>query len=455
MKLYEGFTPIHSLSALPPSTSLLVAFSGGADSSVLLRLALNYAQDTGAAVYAAHLNHMIRGAEAERDEEFCKSVCDSLGVRLFTKRVDVPALAAERSLSIETAAREARYEFFDSLMEKYSIPLLLTAHNANDNLETQIFNMIRGCGLRGMCGIPVSRRCKHGQVLRPILGMSRAQILEYCRKNSIAYVTDSTNTDTDYTRNKIRAEIIPALTEINPSAVSNAARLGESLREDALCLEGMADMFCESMNDDASFNIEMLLGSPAAVVNRALMSLYSSLTAGKTLERTHIDAILALCRGGVPHSVLNLPCGIDAKIENGTLLLCEHTSAPKPPEPYFVPLCEGVNTIPQINAEIVMGNSQSTKNIYKTAICMYLDFDKINGALNVRERRQSDKIRYNGVSKSVKKLLCDLHIPLDVRYRLPMICVGDEIAAIPHVGVADRFRTKDKESALGITFKLL
>ncbi len=455
MQNIHGFTPPHELSALPPNTPMLVAFSGGADSSVLLRLAVQYACESGAAVYAAHLNHMIRGEEANRDEEFCRDVCERLGVRFFSRKADIPALAKARSLSVETAAREARYEFFDSLMEEYSIPLLLTAHNANDNLETQIFNIVRGCGLRGVCGIPRSRRCKYGQVLRPILGMSRTQILEYCSENSISYVTDSTNADTDYTRNKIRAEIIPALTSLNPSAISNASRLSDSLREDALCLESMADMFCESMNDDASFDLQLLLGSPRAVVNRALMSLYASMSGGEGLERVHLDAILSLCRGGVAHSSVSLPRGIDAKIENGTLIMCERKATCVPCETYSVTLCEGENTIPQINASIFMGNSQSAKNIYKTAIPMYLDFDKINTAFYARERRPSDRIRYNGVNKSVKKLLCDLHIPLDVRYRLPMLCVGEEIAAIPLVGVSDRFRVKNSEHGNALYFTLL
>ncbi len=455
MQYPNGFTPIHELSALPEDTPLLVAFSGGADSSVLLRLALQYAEGSGAPVYAAHLNHMLRGAEADRDEEFCKNICAELGVRFFSAHADVPSLAKCRDLSIETAAREARYEFFDSIMEEYSIPLLLTAHNANDNLETQIFNLLRGCGLHGMCGIPRVRSCKHGQVLRPMLGMSRAQILEYCRDNSIEYVTDSTNTDTDYTRNKIRAEIIPALAAINPSAVQNSARLSGSLYEDALCLDSMANMFLESMNDDASFNTEMLLGSPRAVVNRALMSLYSSLTDKGSLERVHIDSIMELCRAGVPHSSISLPHGIDARIENGTLVLCQHQSAPSPCEPYSVALTNGENTIEQINASIFIGNSQSAKNIYKTATRLYLDFDKINGTLHARERRASDKIRYKGVNKSVKKLLCDLHIPLALRYRLPMLCIGEEIAAIPFVGVADTFRAKNGEGSLAVTFTLL
>ncbi len=433
----QGLTPLHLLSGKKPSTAVLVALSGGADSSAMLHMICDYANAYGTPVYAAHVNHMIRGAEADRDEEFCAAMCRRLGVELFVLREDVPKYARERSMSVETAAREVRYAFFDSIMEKHSIPLLATAHNACDNLETVIFNIARGAGLDGVCGISPSRGCKHGQVIRPILGLSREKILEYCRENSIDFVIDSTNTDTDYTRNKIRAVIIPELLRINPAAVENASRMSRSLREDALCLEGLCDMFCENMNDDASFNVTMLIGSPASVVNRALMSLYASMTDGASLERVHIDAILELCRSGSAHSRINLPHGIDAVIENGALHMQKSTDAPKASLPFCTELHEGENFISQINAKIVIGNSQKPINIYKTAIPLYLDFDTIDGTPIARERRSGDKIKINGINKSVKKLLCDMHIPLPVRYRLPMICVGDEIVAIPMVGAAD------------------
>ncbi len=437
MSLPTDFTPLHILSGQSPSTPVLAALSGGADSSAMLHMLCTYAEKFGTPVYAAHINHMIRGAEADRDEQFCRDICKALGVEIFVLREDVPRYAREKKVSVETAAREIRYAFFDKIMCEHSIPLLATAHNACDNLETVIFNITRGAGLDGVCGILPTRKCAGGTVVRPILGMSRDKILEYCREHKISFVTDSTNTDTDYTRNKIRASIVPELLQINPAAVENAARMSRSLREDALCLEGLCDMFCEQMREDASFDLDMLIGSPASVVNRALMSLYSSISGGACLERVHIDAILRLCRGGVPHSRTNLPHGIDALIENGALHMVRHEDSPRVPDAFCVPLYEGENFISQINAKIIIGNSQNAKNIYKTAIPMYLDFDTINGTLVARERRAGDKIKMGGVNKSVKKLLCDRHIPFSTRYRLPMLCVGETVVAIPTVGVAD------------------
>lgn len=443
------------LSGLPENTPILVAFSGGADSTSLLHMLVKQAKSTGAKIYAAHVNHMIRGAEADRDEEFCRATAEKLGIEIFVCRKDVPAYARESGKSIETAARDVRYEFFDSVMKQRSIPLLATAHNANDNLETMIFNMIRGCGLTGMCGIPLTRPCAHGTVVRPILSMSRDEILQYCEANGLSYVTDSTNTDTDYTRNKIRHTVIPSLMSINSSAVENSARLSRSLRDDSMCLISMADWFLEELNDDASIETQKLLGSPAAIANRAIMSLYQSVSGGKSLEYVHIDAIRALCADAVPHSSIDLPSGIVAKIENSRLYIEKKTQKITGTPPFFQTLCEGDNFISQINAQIIIGNSQNTKNIYKNSILLYLDSAKICGSLVARERRPQDKIRSGGINKNVKKLLCDKKIPLDIRYRLPILCDDNGIVAVPLAAVRDGVTSRDKESALQIQINLI
>lgn len=454
----ERFISPWELAGDTDGASLLVAFSGGADSTALLTMTARYAHECGKKVFAAHVNHMIRGEEADRDEDFCRAFAASLGVELFVCHEDVPTYAREHALSIETAARQIRYGFFDKVMKEHGISLLATAHNANDNLETQIFNLARGCGLAGMCGIPLTRACGGGTVVRPILRMSRREILDFCRKNDLAYVTDSTNTDTDYTRNMIRARIIPLLEEINGAAVENASRLSDTLRDDELCLTGMSDWFLEELNDDASFEIQKLLGSPPAVANRAMRALFAHVSEGANLEHTHVEAIRRLCENAVPHSSLDLPSGVEARIESGRLYFMLHASPPTPAGDYSVDLTEGVNTISDIHAQIIMGNSQNAINIYKKSILMYLDSDKINGTLKARSRKAGDRIMFRGVNKSVKKLLCDLKIPLELRYRLPVICDSDGIVAIPFAAMRDGAELKDgegKPNALQLRFNLL
>ncbi|MBO7309830.1 MAG: tRNA lysidine(34) synthetase TilS [Clostridia bacterium] len=440
------------------SSPVLVAFSGGSDSTALLHMCAANAKACGGKVYAAHINHMIRGEEADRDEQFCLEFAKKLNVEIFVCRKDVPKYAKEHSLSIETAARLVRYEFFDSIMKEHGIRLLATAHNANDNLETQIFNLARGCGIEGMCGIPVSRSCRYGTVVRPILRMSKDLILEYCSSNDLCFVTDSTNTDTEYTRNMIRAEIIPALKRINSGVVENSARLSCSLKQDALCLDSMAEWFLDEMNDDASFECEKLLSSPPSIANRAIMALYKHVSEGGTLEHIHISSIRELCRSCVAHSSIDLPLDVKAKIESGRLYLEKGVEKATPPDEFCVKLGEGVNDASAINAQIIIGNSQNTINIYKKSTLLYLDFDKISGDLYARNRLAGDKIRIRGINKSVKKLLCDMKIPLDMRYRLPMICDDKGIVAIPFVATRDGAGLKANEhekTAVCIKFGLL
>jgi tRNA(Ile)-lysidine synthase len=217
-------------------------------------------------------------------------------------------------------------------MRENNIPLLATAHNANDNLETMIFNLCRGTSLSGLCGIPEIRPCDGGRVIRPILRMPKDRILRYCKENSLSFVSDSTNTDTDYTRNMIRAEIIPALCRINSGAVRNAARLSEGLHSDSLCLDSMRDMFLEGFAENFSIETEKINGSPDAVVNRALISLYSDISEGGSLERVHVEAMRRLSKNAVPHSSVSLPQKKCGKIENGNLIFaneCQKESAEK------------------------------------------------------------------------------------------------------------------------------
>ena len=456
--LPRGFCEPHILSGMSADTPLLVAFSGGADSGALLNMIMRYAAIHGTPVYAAHVNHGIRGDEADRDEQFCRDTAESYGIELFTLRADVPKLAAESGKSVETAAREVRYGFFAEIMRKHNIPLLCVAHNADDNFETILFNISRGSGLSGVCGIPRTRDFEGGMIIRPILEINKNDINNYCSENNIEYVTDSTNTDTDYTRNRIRSRVIPELKTICPNAEYAAARLSESLRADALCLESMAGWFLEETREGFFIETEKLCGSPSAISTRALMSLYCEISGGLSLEYVHVKAILALAEKAVPHSSLDLPAGIRAVIEGGKI---GFTTAPPPPknipsEQFYAQLVDGINSISQINAEIVIGNTQKSENIYKKSMNLSLDSAKIVGTVYARERRAGDKIRMNGMGKSIKKLMCDRKIPQEIRPRIPVICDDSGIIAVPFIGVCDSCSPKKNDSApLRIEFGLL
>lgn len=454
----SSFTPPHVLSGLSENSAILVGFSGGSDSTALLHMLCRYAEASKAKIYAAHVNHGIRGEEADCDELFCKEFAKKLGITFFSLHADVPRIAQERGESVETAARRIRYEYFDRLMRENNINILATAHNADDNLETIIFNIARGSGLGGICGIPDCRPCANGVVIRPILNMTKKEIIAYCNDNRLDYVTDSTNKDTEYTRNKIRAEIIPIMEQINSGAVKNAARMSENLRADSLCLESMAGWFIDELRDNYSIEVEKICGSPSSVVNRALIRLYDEFSGGKTLEHTHISALRSLAQRAIPHSSVSLPGNIEAVIENKKLCFVKKQDKPEECAPFCVKLSEGENRISQTNSEIFIGNSHYSKNVYKKSILLSIASDKIEGELVARNRQSGDRIRMGGMSKSVKKLMCDKKIPVALRSRIPIICDGNGILAIPFIGIRDGAKFKAEKncssSKMNINFYL-
>ena len=441
--LPHSFRPPHILSGLEASEPILVGFSGGSDSTALLHMLSIYAKQNNATVYAAHVNHGIRGDEADRDESFCRSLAERLGVRFSSVRINVPEIAKASGESIESAARRERYEYFDRLMQENNIRILATAHNADDNLETIIFNVTRGSALSGICGIPDRRACKHGIVVRPILGMEKSEIVEYCRSNSLNFVTDSTNTDTDYTRNRIRAQIIPVLRQINSGAVKNATRMSQTLREDSSYLDALAEEFTEQQCQGSSIDTEQICTGAASVINRAIIRIYSDVSGGNALEQVHINSLRELAKGAVAHSCVSLPGNIEGVIEGGRLCFRIKSDVTTEKYNYEIELIDGKNLISQANCEIFIGPSQCYENIYKKSILMSIDSAKINGRLFARPRQSGDKIKIGGMSKSVKKLMCDKKVPLELRARLPVICDSCGIVAIPFLGVRDDARYKE------------
>ena len=204
--------------------SVTVALSGGADSVALTHILYKLKDELGFDLYAAHLNHGIRGKDADRDAEFVKTFCKELNIPLFFEKVDIPRVAEKYGDSIETVARNVRYEF----LTRVSVGVIATAHTASDNLETVIFNEIRGAGLKGVCGIPPIR----DNIIRPLINCTREDVEEYCKQNNLEFCTDKTNFCDEYSRNNIRLNVVPVLKKINRNAERNILRMCETVRSD-------------------------------------------------------------------------------------------------------------------------------------------------------------------------------------------------------------------------------
>ena len=274
------------------SKHLLCAVSGGADSMCLLHLL----KSSGIKVTAAHFEHGIRGEESVRDMDFVKAYCEANSIPFVCARGDVPAYAKAKGMSIEEAARALRYAFLEEQCSLLGCDYIATAHNADDNAETVLMNLIRGSGAKGLSGIPRSR----GKLIRPLLDVSRSEIEAYIRKNNIPFVEDSTNLSQDYTRNFIRHRILPLVREINPNFTQAACRTAELMRRDDSCLELMCEDFLKKhRRSDGSIACHELLSIPEALSSRVLRELLPG------LKMEHVDSILDFCLPDAIYYALN------------------------------------------------------------------------------------------------------------------------------------------------------
>ncbi len=426
---------------LEGSRGVLVGYSGGADSTALLYLMKRECELRKLPLAAMHVNHGIRGGEALRDELHCREVCESLGIELTVIRADIPSLAEKLGKGLEETARDLRYEKFREALESDSrLDTVATAHNADDNAETLIFNLARGSGLAGLCGIPPERRLGEFRVIRPLLGATKREILAYCEKIGADYITDSTNSDTTYSRNFIRSELIPRLTELNPAFLTATARLTRQAREDSEYLDGIAATFPQS--DDGSLDAYELARLERPIAARVLRRFAS-------LEAVHIDAILTLLpRDGE----LSLPSGVRAEIKRGRLSFTRGEKLE--PLEFNFELHRGINFSERREfaisvrdsvreADEIKKDNETLKNIYKLSIPTRLKSDTINNILFARSREPGDAYVSGGMTRRLKKLLNAKKLTELERRTLPVLCDSEGILAVPGVAVADRARGDD------------
>lgn len=444
--------------------SVICAFSGGADSSVLLHF-LNGFCEGGAKLYAAHLNHMIRGEESDTDELFCRRTCEELGIPFIVERVDVPAAAAAAGEGLEECARRIRYEFFARLSEKLGGAAVATAHSATDNLETVIFNLARGSGTRGMAGIAPIR----GIYVRPMLCCTSEEIRAYAQSSGICYVTDSTNSCNDYTRNYIRHTIVPEMRRLNPKADEAALRMSACAREDSEYMDAAAESFLGGSDHIGRVEAERL---PEALFARVLFRLYRSCTNSTAdISDIHIKSCRALTKSGC--GSVSLPGGCSFFAHKDKVFVAPSVKSEPMPEPTDLPIpgetdfgvwhiscAEEAYTSPAPlhgacaaagdNGGELYRNGKKSRNIYNLYIEKNSVSDKIKGTLFVRCRKAGDTLLSGGMHKKLKKLLCDKCVPQTERGTLPIILDDCGIVAVPGVGVRDGLAPRKNNSCFHI-----
>ena len=436
----KDFAEKHNM--FPKGGLVLCALSGGRDSMCLLSLLLSLAPQLGFSVAAAHFNHNLRGDESDGDEKFVEDYCREKSIPCYIGSGDVKGEAEKCAIGIEEAARKLRYEFLKETAEKIGAERVATAHNADDNAETVLFNLTRGSGLKGLCGIPPVRDI----YVRPLLGVTRAEIDRYITENSVPYRDDSTNALDDYTRNNLRHNVVPVLRGINPSFEENVADTVSLLAEDEKYLSSLAESFIEENIKGSSLPAEKLANLPVPVSSRVIR-----LMCPKGITQAHTGAVLNLCRAENPSASADLP-GITVRREYENIVFSDGEVSDFSP----VILHPGeVTEIPSIGLSFACEATEEAGNIYNSLNTFFLKSDLINGDIVIRPRQTGDTIRLSekGGTKTLKKLFIEKRIPAAKRHLIPVIADNSGVIAVPGIGTDLRLRAASKEAVLKITVK--
>jgi len=423
---------------------LLCAVSGGADSMCLLHMMQRISCQYGFALAAAHFNHRLRGEHSDFDEAFVSKYCEISGIKLIVGSEDVAAYAAANKTGIEESARELRYAFFESAAAGLGADKIATAHNADDNAETMILNLLRGSGLRGLSGIPPVR----GNYIRPLLCLDRKRIITYLIENGVEHTEDLTNGEPICSRNIIRKEVIPVLRSMNPDFAAAAGRCAESLRADDAYMEKQASEFPrEYINNGEKISVrtDALSAFPDSIASRVIRDISEEFNI--LLSQPHVAAVLKICGAKSPSASVNLPKGLTVSREYEKLIF----SLGNVKEDGFTErelTYDRWTPVPEIGLEFFWGNAGKINtqfNIFffkKEAVC---------GKIIVRPRKTGDKIRLsvNSGTKTLKKLFIEKKIPAAERSRVPVI--SDDIGVLAVYGIGadyQRLSISEKDYAL-------
>lgn len=416
---------IDTYNLIPEDSRILCAVSGGVDSMVLLHFLWSNREQWKIEVCAAHFDHQLRGLESARDRTFVRDWCRDQEIELKIGFGEVKQYAENHHFGTEEAARELRYTFLENARQELKCDWIVTAHNAEDQLETQLLNLCRGTGLRGLCGIPPKRE----RVLRPLLGTSRREILRYAEENQVPFVEDHTNGEDDFSRNRIRHHVLPILQGINSSAVANAGLCSELLREDEDYLQQKAREELEkSIHEDGSLKMEGLRILHPAIAGRVLRQWMD-----EPLDRRSVQRILYHA-STTERRILEIP-GCRLILDQGRL----YQSAEEDFMPEDRELREGINVLPDRQCSILVEPVEIKEQIHSSFSIFYLKYDNINGTLSCTARRDGDRLRLRSrqCTKKLKSLFEESGLTKQQRQRVIVIRDERQVLAVEGFGVSE------------------
>ena len=414
---------------------VVVALSGGPDSVCLLHVLHRMSGEMNLKIYAAHLNHKIRGLEAYMDSLYVMKLCEELQIPCFIRAIDVPKYCSDNKLGLEDGARKLRYEIFDEIREKVGADKIAIGHNKNDQAETVLMRIMRGTGLQGLRGIEYKR---DGGIIRPILDISREDIEKYCEENNLTPRIDRTNLEAIYSRNKIRLKILPYMKEeFNENIVGSIVRMSNNIKVDSDYIDSQAEKaygeICRKYEDGVYMFVGSLEEEHEAIKTRLVINAIREVLGDvNSIDKKHIDDVLNLMEKNKIGKKINLPRGLYAYRFNDYILITlkeinyenlEYTYEIEPgTEVYIAELGK------TFKSKIVDIGDFNAENLGKNV--QYIDFKKINGNITLRNRHQGDKIILRGGTKKIKELFIGMKIPREERSFVPLIVNEGNIVSV-------------------------
>lgn len=430
---------INDLGMLRGGERVGVAVSGGVDSVVLLDLLGELSEGLKLSLLVLHVEHGIRGEESRRDEAFVRRLARERGLEFHSERVDTPSFAREQKLSLEEAARELRYRFFEAAYRRLGLDRIALGHTADDQVETVLMAFLRGGGLRGLKGMPPVR----GLYIRPLLRFWREEIEAYARRRGLQWVADSSNLETVFLRNRVRQELIPFLEAFNPRIKGRILEMVEVLREEDEALEAIAAEALERMVHREGRRLRLILQEvlrlPKGLRSRLLGRLVSEIS-GRPLSYRHHRALAEVVEGR--SRAVELPSGVRASREGLFLFLGPKETPPEVKERLLeVP---GTTRLEELEMEIEAEIHQGKPPQGPSPEVALLEYDKLKFPLRVRGVREGDRFVPSGMkgTKKLQDFFTDEKVPRSRRKSIPLVLSGEEICWVVGFRVDERFRAK-------------
>lgn len=428
---------------------IIVALSGGPDSICLLHVLHSLKEKYDLTIYAAHVNHMLRGNESDTDEKVCSEYCESLGIKFYSRSVDIEKMASEQGISTEMAGRDARYSFFEELMDKVGAQKVAVAHNQNDQAETVLMRLMRGTGIEGLVGI---KPVRDEIFIRPIINVTRAEIEKYCEVNKLPARIDKTNYEPIYSRNKVRLELIPYIEKnFNSDIIATLSRMCELIKRDEEFIQENVTKFFEKVCDisdekviiyNDAFNLHPAVIS--RIIRKALLIFKGDIN---NIQSIHVDNVIKIQKSETGKFTV-VPKGILITNVYGNIEITrqQKNKSRKLDMNQSVELKLGDNYVENLGVifRIRQVSNYKSMNFKGKENIKYFNCDNVKN-ISVRVRKDGDRFIPFGMkgSKKLKDIFMDLKVPREKRDFVPLLCFDEEISWIVGYKISDKFKVHE------------